>query len=346
MFTRKNQYSISVIWLLLLAASRAFQNVVFKSSRTSTAVSHSSLLPISPRDECVKLSLQIQGETWPAFNHRTKKGPLLSTSEQVEEPPGDDQKIKGRKKRVLIGYRLAAVIYALVGVATLVPAFRLPQWAAFALNQAGGPVLAAGVAYILTGAAENDRLDSDTYKRLNLLLSQFGFLWLVAGFLTLQTKTLERRFEVVSNPLVLIASLSALVNGIKGWGYGAKGWDKGARTTFLGDLFQLMKTSMQIFTSSIPNVTSGIYLAATFFSGFFVLRTLVKMCVICFNPTYSVADFGSHVMDFAKLKMLAGCMLTLTDAAKRGRLKGTTFIELNLLAAFVWLGMGGTPNSR
>jgi hypothetical protein len=352
MFTKRSQSSIPSIWLLFLASSQAFQNVVFTPSHSSKAMPRPSLLPIGARDEELKLSLQVQQKTVPAFHRRMKKVPLLSTSEHVEpppgdEPPGDDKKIQGRKRRVLIGYRLSAAIYALVGVVTLVPVFQRPQWAAFALNQAGGPFMAAGVAYILTGAAENERLGSDTYKRLNLLLAQFGFLWLVAGFVMTQAKPLAASSEVVSNPLVLIASLSALVNGIKGWGYGAKGWDMGADATFLGDLLQLMKTTLQVCTSSIPNITSGIYLAATFFSGYFIIRTFVKVCaMMCCSPIYATTDLGSLVMDFGKLKMLAGCMLTLTDAAKRDRLKGTTFIELNLLSSFVWLGLGGKPVSK
>ena len=122
-----------------------------------------------------------------------------SDSESEGEEANNDnndttnKKVEGRKKRGMIGYRLSTVIFALLGVATIIPAFVRPSLSPVALNYAGGPVLAAGMAYILTGAAENDRLNSETYLRLNLMLSKFGFLWVAAAFLVRQTTESLRR---------------------------------------------------------------------------------------------------------------------------------------------------------
>lgn len=255
------------------------------------------------------------------------------------------KKVEGRKKRVGYGYRLSMVIFALLGLSTLVPAFLRPEMAAISLNYAGGPVLGAGMAFILAGAAENDRLGSDTYKRLNLMYAKFGFLWLLAGFLVRQTTPLTRGAKILSNPLVMIASFYALVNGLKGWGYGAKGWDKASSTSYGGDLIQLVKNSAKVFVSSpvLPNIKSGLYLGATVFAGVLKVLKLVDLAGLCADigtTAVTAAKFGSWSIGFAKITLVFTAAFTLFDAAKRDRLEGSTFIELNVLSSFAWLGIG------
>ena len=259
------------------------------------------------------------------------------------------KKVAGRKKRVLIGYRLSMVIYGLLGLSTLIPAFMKPELAAMSLNYAGGPILGAGFAGILASAAENDRLGSDTYKRMNLMYAKFGFLWLLAGILVKQTKPLTRGAKILSNPLVMFASFYALVNGLKGWGYGAKGYDKLAPTSYGGDLVQLFKNSAKVFVSPFANLKAGLYLGATTFAGFLKVMKLVDLVGLCQNigtTSVTAAKFGSWAIGYAKIVLIATAAFTLFDAAKRDRLEGTTFIELNVLSSFSWLGMGGKITSR
>lgn len=259
------------------------------------------------------------------------------------------KKVAGRKKRVVIGYRLSMVIYGLLGLSTLIPAFMKPELAAMSLNYAGGPILGAGFAGILASAAENDRLGSDTYKRLNLMYAKFGFLWLLAGILVQQTKPLTRGAKILSNPLVMLASFYALVNGLKGWGYGAKGYDKLAPTSYGGDLVQLFKNTAKVFVSPFANVKAGLYLGATTFAGFLKVMKLVDLVGLCQNigtTSVTAAKFGSWAIGYAKIVLMATAAFTLFDAAKRDRLEGTTFIELNVLSSFSWLGMGGKVISR
>lgn len=277
------------------------------------------------------------------------------TEAEASSDDGDDadktaNKAAGRKKRVLIGYRLSMVIYGLLGLSTLIPAFMKPELAAMSLNYAGGPILGAGVAGILASAAENDRLGSDTYKRLNLMYAKFGFLWLLAGVLVKQTKPLTRGAKILSNPLVMFASFYALVNGLKGWGYGAKGWDKTATISYGEDLVQLLKKSAKVFVSPFTNIKSGLYLGATAFAGFLKVSKLVDLVGLCQKigtTSVTAAKFGSWAIGYAKIVLMGTAAFSLFDAAKRDRLQGTTFIELNVLSSFSWLGMGGklNPNS-
>ena len=255
-----------------------------------------------------------------------------------------EEKVAGRKKRVMMGYRVAAAIYFLLGLSTFVPGLIRPSMMPIAMNYASGPLLASGIAYILVGATENNRLSSDTYKRLNLWLSKFGFCWLLAAFLVRQSQPLTKGAKIVSNPLVVIGGLAALINGIKGWAYGSKGYDKAGEFTYLEDLRKLAKSSLEVLTSPIENVKARIYLAGTAFVGLLNLvkaSEFVQMLLGMGTEAATAAKYGSWFIAFAKLQLLFMASLTLTDAAKRGRLEGTTFIELNVLSAFTWVATGG-----
>lgn len=58
------------------------------------------------------------------------------------------QKIEGRKKRVILGYKISSVMYAIFGMFI----FRLSKKPFYA----SGPLLASGLSYILIGATENN----------------------------------------------------------------------------------------------------------------------------------------------------------------------------------------------
>ncbi|CAB9499919.1 expressed unknown protein [Seminavis robusta] len=343
--------------LLLATLATAFQNVRFQPCRTNRAHQshpsslHQALDTGSSRHTATRLSAQMP--TRPSWFRRTdnnKPETVLSMSDNDDNNTPDDdddktaKKVAGRKKRVLMGYRLSAVIYALLSIATLVPAFVKPQLTAMALNYAGGPVLAGGVAYILTSAATNDRLGSDTYKRLNLMLSKFGLAWLLAAILVTQrTATpLSRGAKIVCNPLVVLASLSATINGIKGWGYGVKGWDKKGDASFGNDLVGLFQSSMGVFVSAIPDASSGIYLLGTLFSAGLLVKKAIELgeLILGGGGAATGAQLAVRILAMAKLQLLAGVIFVLMDAAKRKRLSGSTFVELNVLSSIVWLGMG------
>lgn len=240
----------------------------------------------------------------------------------------------------MIGYRLSAIIYLLLGISTLIPGIMKPSLFALAINYSSGPLLASGIAYILIGAAENDRLGSDTYKRLNLFLSVFGILWLVAAIFIKKTDQLMHGAKIVANPLVVFASFSAVANGIKGWAYGAKGWDKAGNTTYIEDFKELVKSSWDILVSPIKNMRAGLYLAGTAYVALLKLFHL-QMLFGVGRETITAARYGSWFIAFAKLQLLFMASLTLVDAAKRDRLAGATFIELNVMSAFAWIATSG-----
>mmetsp|Transcript_3238 Transcript_3238/g.4721 ORF Transcript_3238/g.4721 Transcript_3238/m.4721 type:complete len:340 (-) Transcript_3238:47-1066(-) len=229
-----------------------------------------------------------------------------SKSKKVVTP----EKIAGRKKRLKTVYKLviaktgilSAVIYAKCSN----PFYTM------------GFVLAGGVSYILLGAAVNNRLSSDTYKRLNLGLFTYGLFALFAGNFM--------KFPKIWSAACIIT----MINSIKGYGYGLKGWELKptcAKEDFLNGIKSNTKTLLKI-----PNLNSAGYLAGTI-----TLATLLfTKCREIINAIQSSTDtymMGESLFRLSIFYILTLIMFTLKDASDRNRLEGTTFIELNAMTS-------------
>lgn len=235
------------------------------------------------------------------------------------------KKVSGRKKRVLGGYKIVSALYGVSGLASL---FLIDAPRLLLIQAASGPLLAAGFAHILSDAASNDRLKSETYKRLNLVLGQYGLIGLIAAFFVKQLR---------QQPLLwIIPSLIAMVNSIKGYGYGLKGWEL-EKTSAVDDLVQGTKTSIKCLLSVPKNISSAGYLAATLTMGTLTTLKLLEILQLVvqtgISDSYNSAVIGTRVLRYSKLTLLTAATFTLKDAADRGRLQGTTFVELNYMVA-------------
>lgn len=230
------------------------------------------------------------------------------------------EKIAGRKKRVKVGYQIITASQCLIGLAFWLGRFGKPFYGV-------GPFLQAGIAYILKGAAENDRLRSDTYKRLNLAVFQFGLISLLASI------------KMKSNPILTISSIIAMINSIKGYGYGLKGWEL-APTSAKEDLLKGISSNLSCMTK-IPNIKSAGYWAATVAMVSMTVAKTYEVLNILISSSGDSFLLGTRLFRLAKYKLFSVIMFTLKDAADRGRLEGTTFVELNLMAAVsyaLWAG--------
>lgn len=122
-----------------------------------------------------------------------------------------DTKIEGRKKRVIMGYKATMLAYLAVGLSS---AIRGGITKNFLHMIAGYIVMPAGISYILISAASNNRLNSDTYKRLNLSLIEYGLV----GLVIVSLGGLKRR-----NAVMALAFALSVINSIKGFAYGVLG---------------------------------------------------------------------------------------------------------------------------
>lgn len=222
------------------------------------------------------------------------------------------EKIIGRKKRVTMGYKISSFGFAAF-TAFILAVTRKPFFAA-------GPLLASGNSYILLGAAQNDRLKSDTYKRLNLAQITYSGMGFVAGVLMNLNITWK------------ITCLVTFINSIKGYGYGLKGWELGSACA-KEDITKGIQSTVKCLTN--VNLKSVGYLAATVLLGALNVSKLSEAANIFVSGGANYM-LGTRLFRASKIMLLAVTTLTLKDAADRDRLEGTTFIELNFLSSLVF----------
>lgn len=262
---------------------------------------------------------------WNKSDIGRKRYPM--TLQMSEDPLPDEakdtnNKLIKRKKRVVMGYKAASFNYLILVLCTYTAAAAPP-------GSAVGPLLAAGLAHILHGAAAADRLGSDTYKRLTLVLTKYSLAGLVVSVIL--------RAPVRFKPLFISSSLVATINGIKGYGYGAKGWElKGGASAVTNDLKHLIKSSIKTLCSLPKNVKSAGYLAITALLTSLTLAKLWNVAKLLLGEPASSAVIGTSVMRLVRLNVMAVVSLVLKDAADRDRLEGTTFIQLNMLLSFAF----------
>ena len=199
---------------------------------------------------------------------------VAADSEVTTDWPKMAKKVKGRKLRVLVGYKLSSVLFACAAVCVMVSKLLAEASQPFrpfdAIWSASGFVLGSGTAAILASATENDRLQSDTYKRLNLLSVCFGCQGLatqllVAGFGYLGLTTHRMLFDY-SPHLFVAAYLISTINSIKGYGYGVRGWTLRERT-FLSCVSEFLRGTKKTFQKLCGDFFVGI---GNTLRGFFV----------------------------------------------------------------------------
>lgn len=237
------------------------------------------------------------------------EGSVTEIVEAEADPSApSSEKLQGRKKRVVGGYKLCVFFYGLFG-ALLASMSKEPFYGA-------GPFLASGVAYNLIGAAENDRLSSATYKRLNLALGTYAFVGFFAGL-------------IMNFRLWSVASFVAFVNSVKGYGYGLKGWEL-APTDAVADLRKGLTSDVRTLLR-LSDLRAAGYAAA---AATVLALTLAKLAELRrlaeAGDAYAV---GTRLFRLSKLLLAAATAVTLKDAADRGRLEGTTFVRLNFFTA-------------
>lgn len=232
------------------------------------------------------------------------------------------KKVEGRKKRVIIGYKTTAIAYLLC--ATTVLFAKGSKQLTFSISS--GHTLTAGVACILASAAASDRLSSDTYKRLNLCLIEYGLM----GFIT--AKSIGMSFP--KNMLFFLPPFITVVNSIKGYSYGVLGWDKNkSKSMLINDIVDGTKSTIKGIFFSVPkNMKSFGYLSATWMLVIMKFMKLLEIFQLIKDQANTIF-IATRVSRLSRLAFLTIILYTLKDAADRGRLEGTTFIELNFLSS-------------
>ena len=188
------------------------------------------------------------------------------------------------------------------------------------VSLASGYLLAATSSYLLLHATEQNRLSSDTYKRLNLSLVLFSLL--------------NASAFVVNWPFLGIAACLCNVNNamvsFNGWRTGVSGLSVDKRElysdAYLRELKYGLETNLgglRIFKSAeaVGYFIAFLLTAITIFHNVLVIPVLWSRSL----PRVNAIRLAST----ARLLLANAVTYTLFDAANRRRLSGSTFINLN-----------------
>ena len=302
-----NYISLFLTYVLAVAPQEA-------CSFSSSSVGRRRIVSLTPSISSISTSTPYQ------YKSRLS---LSSTTNGDDADNSNDKKVEGRKSRVIIGYKAMMISYLAVGLRSIAKVGFTPS----IFHMIGGYIaMPAGVSYIMSGAATHDRLGSDTYKRLNLALLEYGLIGL----------------SIISlgkggNKLLSVAYILSVINSLKGYAYGVLGWDKQSKeTSLLKDLMNGTKETVKGFLSMPKNVKAAGYQVATYFTAFLKLEKLWE--IVKFIQANSItAELSMSLARFNRLAFLTLMVYTLKDAADRDRLNGATFIKLNYLCS---LAMG------
>lgn len=244
------------------------------------------------------------------------------------------------------GYRVAQYAFcSAAGMIFCMPDRTLTTLLATKWGGSAGFAIAAGLCRILRMANEQDRLASDTYKRLNLGLLGFTGLGLTAvpgeaAFLN------SSRAAMVMAGFLMVLRLFGTVLAFTGW---KRGVTDGTPNGMLAELVQGTKDTVKGFKVEFSKkaltyrncmliVCLGI--VSSFMEGLFNIRYQKE-----FTRTWF--EISLQWSAVARLFMIATMIYSLKDAAERDRLTGTTFIELNVMvgawAVLVGLGQAVYP---
>ncbi|KAL3779760.1 hypothetical protein ACHAWO_003470 [Cyclotella atomus] len=248
--------------------------------------------------------------------NRVKLTSLNLSSDTSEATP--QSKIEGRKNRVVSGYKAMTTAYLTAG---LVSAKSSGLSTNLARTLGGYIALPAGLSYILISAAANNRLGSETYKRLNLAMLEYSALGSAVVLLS-----------GGRNKILALAFALSIINCIKGYSYGVLGWDKKKNVSLVGDIVQGTRETIKGFLT-MPNNSKAIgYFVATAMIASLKIQKMIEV-VSFIQASGFVKELAMPLARFNRLALLTLCLYTLKDAADRDRLGGTTFIELNGLCA-------------
>ena len=250
--------------------------------------------------------------------------------------------ISGDKKSLMDAYRIGTIVFGSMGVVLLfMPDRTMTTLIASKLGGAAGFGIASGLCHILKGATEHDRLQSDTYKRLNIGLLGFSLMSLPAipGEASFLPTFVPALF------LSIVATLARIFGcfiSYQGWVQGMGG--KAAPRTLLRDVFKGAKETLgglrvknkgKLYRNFLILVILAAF--SSLMDGIFNVRYAKHLAIGAF-------EISLHWSAVARLFMLSTMIYSLKDAAERERLKGTTFIQLNIMVA-LWaflVGIGQT----
>jgi len=265
-----------------------------------------------------------------------------------------------RKVQLSRYYRGGQGLFGAIGLLLLLmPDRTMTTMLASKCGGAAGYGMASGLCYILENANDNDRLSSDTYKRLNLGLLGFCLLGLLAvpgeaAFLPAVAPTLA--LAIVTTSVKLYGTVVSYLGWKRGISTGSTSFFLDDETGSVAVLTEVKKLGRELY-SGAQETLKGLVVqnkkkALTYRNCLLLVSFGVVSAVMegLFNIRYRTTfhrswfEISLQASAVARLFMVSTMIYSLKDAAERDRLTGTTFIQLNVLVG-VWAALVGLGQS-
>ncbi len=186
--------------------------------------------------------------------------------------------------------------------------------------------------YTLYTASSTNRLNSETYKRLNLSLAAYCFLKLLS-FMSHYKAALPMSPSSPTYSIVLCHFYPLLVC-INGWFKGALGLGstepRSTDKQFLSIAGEELKTGTANTLSIMKSSVSNLYGVGAMAAALMIFHDVI-VTVVAKNSVTSMKRFSSAAI----ATLIFSTLVTLADAEERGRLKGKTFVYLNAAVSCV-----------
>ena len=201
--------------------------------------------------------------------------------------------------------------------------------------------LLATVAFVtLKSAASSSRLSSDTYKRLNLSILLYSALTASAGLASSSTPNPAKLSGVAVHIYGAFICAAGWLKGARGLNAPASSAGAEARGMALGELRSGAGQTFSILSSALKRPQALPYFCASLASGLMALHDAFLLLYLGNYGLLTGAKLTKRLYSLANSLLLAGASVTLSDAALRDRMSGTTFVYLNAASSLVGAAVG------
>jgi hypothetical protein len=222
-----------------------------------------------------------------------------------------DMEAEGGKVLIMVGYRISFLFYMGLGLFSIGCQCKNSIQLPLSCYVAAGPMLAAGVSYVLEGAAVNDRLHTETSQRLNFVLGLHGAAWLCCAYLLRNTPS-----KIVTSPWILGASAMTLLNSFKA--LGVMEGKKPQETSIVKGLLAIVGKSMRTLVAR-KTLAGLVYLGGTIMVGCLKVSELVNIYNLVSGGGAIASTLSKNIFRISFYTTLYAVLLSLKDGGGKSK---------------------------
>ncbi|GMH96247.1 hypothetical protein TrVE_jg6461 [Triparma verrucosa] len=229
-------------------------------------------------------------------------------------------------------YRTATWLYGATTFDSLSTVARLggPPATAMATSVPSAALALAAISvHTLKSASDSSRLNSDTYKRLNLSLMAFGLFNVVSGLASFKTLTPMKSSQCAVHVYAVFVCLNGWLKGARGLNPEASTSTPALSALATSELLTGFKNTLSTLATASKSLASLPYTLGAAGAFLMLLHDVVLMGVLANKAALPAAKVVSRCASAATSSIFLGILVTLADACNRKRNNGTTFIYLN-----------------